>query len=124
VLWFAIVPFEQSQSITLPGIATLDDQNVVELTNGWVLHRAAVVDLDCTDDVASLSEFVRRYGHDSTTTFDLESQQIDKTTCTQAPQSTTTSTVPATPPTEPDLIPGDTTGVTDTAPGASNSGIG
>ncbi len=52
VLWFAIVPFEQSQNVTLPGIAKLDDQNVVELTNGWVLHRAAVVDIDCTDDVS------------------------------------------------------------------------
>src|SRR6185312_4017293 len=61
VLWFAVVPFEQSQSITLPGIARLDDQNVVELTNGWVVHRAPVVDLDCTDDVSTLADFVRRY---------------------------------------------------------------
>jgi len=122
VLWFAIVPFEQSQNVTLPGIAKLDDQNVVELTNGWVLHRAAVVDIDCTDDVSSLTEFVRRYGHESTTTFNLDRQQIVKTTCTQAPEATTTSTVPATPPTQPEPLPGDT--VVDTGPDASNSGVG
>src|SRR4051794_33689816 len=122
VLWFAIVPFEQSQSVTLPGIAKLDDLNVVELTNGWVLHRSAVVDIDCIDDVSSLTEFVRRYGHESTTTFNIDRQQIVKTTCTQAPEATTTTTVPATPPTQPEPLPDDT--VTDIAPDASNSGVG
>jgi len=31
--------------------AQLRDDNVVQLTNGWVLTRASTVDLNCTDDV-------------------------------------------------------------------------
>lgn len=123
VLWFALVPHEQTSTVTMPGIAKLDDQNVVELTNGWVVRRAASVSIDCTEDVSSLTEFVRRFGTSSTTTFSLDDQQIVKTTCTQAPQSTTTTTVPAAPPTE-NVIPGETLPPDETVPDASSSGIG
>ncbi len=123
VLWFALVPFEQQPSITLPGIAKLDDLNQVELTNGWVLPRAASVDLDCAEDVPSLTEFVRRFGTTSTTTFSLDSQQVVKTTCTQAPETTTSTVVPATPPTEP-VAPGETVPADAPGPDASNSGVG
>lgn len=123
VLWFALVPYEDQPSITLPGIATLQDQNIVELTNGWVLPRAASVDLDCADDVGSLTEFVRRFGPSSTTTFNLDSQRIVRATCTQAPQSTTTTTVPATPPPQ-QVVPGETLPPDETVPDASSSGIG
>lgn len=123
VLWFALVPFEQRPSITMPGIVRLDDQNIVELTNGWVVHRSAVVALECGDDVASLTDFVRRFGAEATTTFSFDSQQIVKATCAQSTGTTTTTTIPATPPTEPQ-VPGETTVPDDTAPDASNSGIG
>jgi hypothetical protein len=122
VLWFALVPFEQARSVTMPGIAKLDDQNMVELTNGWLVRRAASVDLDCADDVSSLTEFVRRFGPSSTTSFSLDDQQIVKSACTQAPESTTTSVVPATPPPQ-DGVPGETV-PPEEAPDASNSGIG
>jgi hypothetical protein len=119
VLWFALIPAEPRPSVTLPGIAQLRDDNVVELTNGWVLERAANVDLNCTDDVASLTEFVRRFKSTSTTTFSFGTQQIVRATCTESPETTTT-TVPAPPP----PVPVDTSPVVDTVPTASDSGIG
>jgi hypothetical protein len=124
VLWFAVIPAEPRPSVTLPGIAQLRDGNVVELTNGWVLNRAATVDLNCTDDVGSLTDFVRRFATTSTTTFSFDSQQIVRTTCTQSPETTTTS-VPATPPPVPvgTVGPIDTS-VVDTGPNASDSGVG
>jgi hypothetical protein len=125
VLWFALLPAEPRPSVTLPGIAHLRDDNVVQLTNGWLVKRAANVDLNCTDDVASLTEFVRRFAATSTTTFSFDSQQVVRATCTQSPETTTTS-VPATPPVP--VGPADVTvpggPSSDTAPGASDSGIG
>ena len=122
VLWFAVIAAEPRQSVTLPGIAQLRDDNVVELTNGWVLDRAPTVDLNCIDDVASLTEFVRRFKASSTTTFNFGTQKIVRATCTQAPETTTT-TLPGTAPAVP-ILPGDTTPAVETAPNASNSGIG
>ncbi|MCU1504503.1 MAG: hypothetical protein JWM12_3857 [Ilumatobacteraceae bacterium] len=124
VLWFSLIPAEPRPSVTLPGIAELRDDNVVELTNGWVLHRATSVDLNCTDDVGSLTEFVRRFGATSTTTFSFDTQQVVRATCTHSPESTTT-TVPVTAPPVPDatIAPGDTP-VDGTAPDASASGVG
>ena len=123
VLWFALVPFEQQPKVTLPGIAKLDDLNLVELTNGWVVSRAANVDLDCIDDVGSLTEFVRRFGPSSTATYDLDRQQITKTTCTQAPEATTTTTVPASPP--PQVVPpGETLPPGETVPVETDLGAG
>ncbi len=120
VLWFSVIPAGTSTRVTLPGIGQLRDNNVVELTNGWVLNRSAVVKVDCTDDVGSLTEFVRRFAPSSTTTFTFATQQITATTCTQSPETTTT--VPATAPT----VPGapDETVVGDTGPNASDSGVG
>lgn len=123
VLWFALVPFEQQRNITLPGIAKLDDQNIVELTNGWVLHRAANVDLDCADDVSSLTEFVRRFGPTSTTTFNFDGQQIVKTTCAQSPGSTTTTTIPVAPPTQV-VVPAETLPPGETVPDDTDPGVG
>jgi hypothetical protein len=123
VLWFALIPAEPRPSITLPGIAQLRDDNIVELTNGWLLTRASTVDLNCTDDLSSLTEFVRKYKQSSTTTFSFDSQQIVRATCTQSPETTTTSAVPATPPPAADGGV-DTTPATGVAPDASNSGIG
>jgi hypothetical protein len=117
VLWFAVIPAGTSTTVTLPAIIQLRDDNVVELTNGWVLNRSAVVETDCTDDVGSLTEFVRRFATSSTTTFTYASQQITATTCTQSPETTTTT--PATAP----AAPGDTAAV-DTGPNASDTGVG
>ena len=124
VLWFALVPYEPQPNIALPGITELDDQNLVELTNGWVVRRAANVDLDCAEDVSSLTEFVRRFGTSSTTTFNLDSQQIVKMTCSQAPEATTTTTVPASLP--PQVIPPGETIAPDAAlaPDETDPGVG
>jgi hypothetical protein len=120
VLWFALIPAEPRPSVTLPGIAQLRADNMVELTNGWVLERAPTVDLNCTDDVASLTEFVRRFKTTSTATFSFDTQQIVRATCTESPETTTT--VPATPPPIPVGQP-DTTPI-DTAPNGTDPGVG
>lgn len=133
VLWFSVFPAEQRPTITLPGIETLRDGNLALLTNGWVLSRSAVVELNCADDVGSLSEFVQRFGRDSTTTFNFDRQQIVRSTCNKAPETNST--------TNPDetttelgtiVLPADTlpsssvpTGLPDTpVPDASVSGVG
>lgn len=96
VLWFSVFPAEQRPTLTLPGIQSLRDGNLVLLTNGWVLNRSSVVALTCADDVGSLTEFVQRFGSESTTTFNYDRQQIVRSTCNAtAPTSTTTN--PATP---------------------------
>lgn len=122
VLWFAVIPAEPRPSVTLPGIVQLRDDNVVELSNGWLLDRASTVDLNCTDDVSSLTEFVRKYRQSSTSTFSLDTQQIVRATCTGSPETTTTSAVPATPPVP--VGPVDSNPVAETAPNATDSGIG
>ena len=87
------------------------------------MHRAANVDLDCADDVASLTDFVRRFGPTSTTTFSFDSQQIVKTTCAQSTGTTTTTTIPVTPPTEV-VVPAETLPPDETVPDATDSGVG
>ena len=134
VLWFSIIPSEPRPSITLPAIAALRDDNYVVLTNGWELKRSSVVELNCADETSTLTEFVRRFGAASTTTFNFAKQQLVRATCDKASEATTT--VPTTGPdsTGPDstgdTVAPDATGDTnapgsvDSAPDASNSGIG
>ena len=125
VLWFALVPVRAAaEASPCPASPSCDDQNIVELTNGWVLRRAAGRRPATAPTTSpSLTEFVRRFGPSSTTTFSLDSQQIVKTTCTQAPEATTTTTVPASPPAVV-TPPGDTAVPGDAAPDATRPGRG
>lgn len=103
VLWFAIVPGPPGATITLPAVAHLLDGGWVELSNGWQLRRASTVERSCADDTTSLSEFIRTFGDQATSSFNLESQRIVRVTCPAGGVSaTTTTTVPG------DSVPGET----------------
>ena len=93
VLWFSVIPSTPGSTVTLPGIVGLLKSNQVLLANGWIVNRASLVDLNCSDDPASLTDFVRRYGARSTTTFSYDRQQVVRATCTAAPHAATTTTV-------------------------------
>ncbi len=133
VLWFSVFPVDPRPTVILPGIEALRDGNRVLLTNGWILSRSAVVELSCADDVGSLSEFVDRFGRESTTTFNFDRQQVIRSTCTKAPPTTTTTDPNATTTVLGTIVlPDDTspsttvrTGLPDTpVPDASVSGVG
>lgn len=96
VLWFSLIPSEPRLSITLPPIAELRPDNWVLLTNGWEVQRSASVELKCDEDTASLSEFLTRFGDDSTSTFSFEKQRIVRVTCGSAVPSTSTTSTPTT----------------------------
>ena len=83
VVWFALISSEPRNTVTLPGIVALRDDNRVLLSNGWVVPRVPAVERKCADDTASLGAFVQAFGENSRATFSFDEQRIVRVTCTQ-----------------------------------------
>ena len=92
VLWFSIVEGRPSATLTLPAVREVLDDGWLLLANGWEVRHASVVDRVCDDDTASLTEFIRTFRDEATSTFDVERQQVVKVTCPRATATTSTST--------------------------------
>ena len=90
VLWFSLLPAEPRNELTLPSIVELRDDSIALLANGWLVHHAEVVGRECDDDVPSMAEFLRSHREGSTSTFDLDRQEIVTVTCAGAVTAVTT----------------------------------
>jgi len=83
VVWFALVPAGPRDTVELGPIEDLQD-GYARFTNGWEILYAPVIERDadsCGDDVVSFSDFLRRFGPDSTTVVDLETRQVTAVIC-------------------------------------------
>lgn len=83
VLWFALVEGGAGKSLELPATVELLEDGYVVLANGWEVPHAYKVERRCAEDTASLTAFIERFGDTSTTTFDLETQEVVQVTCPQ-----------------------------------------
>jgi hypothetical protein len=83
VVWFALIPAERRPTVTLPPLTSVGDDGYVLLDNGWEVRHAPRVERRCTEDTLSLSEFIRRFGSKSTSTFSFEQQAIVRVTCVE-----------------------------------------
>ncbi len=81
VIWFALVPTGQRNTISLPPIVSFTRSGWVRLENGWELPLSRSVSRVCDDDTRSLRDFVERFGPASTTTVDLAEGRISRVTC-------------------------------------------
>jgi hypothetical protein len=83
VVWFALISSEPRDTVTLPAIVEIRDNNRVLLANGWDVARVPTVERKCPDDTTSLGDFVRTFGESARATFSLVEQRIVRVTCTQ-----------------------------------------
>lgn len=81
VLWFSLVEGEVGKDLELPATVELLEDGHVVLANGWEVPHAYKVERRCAEDTASLTAFITRFGDTSTTTFDLEAQEVVRVTC-------------------------------------------
>ena len=84
VLWFSIVPLSPRNLVELPGPSGLREGNRLQLTNGWIVDRAEIVERDCEEDTSGLSDLIDRFGADATTVFSLDEQQVVRVSCAAA----------------------------------------
>ncbi len=81
VVWFAILPAAAGGRVELPPIVELTDGEAV-FENGWRVPYAPVIDRDCEgEDIPTFSDFLRRFGPDSVTLFDLATRQVVEVRC-------------------------------------------
>ena len=81
VVWFALEERGVRNTVQLGPIVDLDDGDAVFAT-GWRIPYPPVIERECNDiDIPSFSDFLRRFGPDSTTTVDLETQEGVSVTC-------------------------------------------
>lgn len=81
VLWFGMLDGTGSTTVRLPGIVELLEDQEVRLANGWVVVRSSTVTRTCDEETTSLKDFVTRFGERSTTTFEIDRQQVVRITC-------------------------------------------
>lgn len=81
VLWFSIVPIAPRNSVVLPEVTELRDGGEALLANGWIVAHAPVLKRICDDDTSSFSDFQRRFGEGSITTFSIDEQRLVAVTC-------------------------------------------
>jgi hypothetical protein len=98
VLWFEVLPGAPTVAMKVAPVVELLADNMVRLSNGWILPRLALVERSCSDETTSLKQFVDTFGDTATATFDFELQKIVKVTCPRGGATTTTavpiSTIP------------------------------
>lgn len=93
VIWFALVPQEARQTAELPPVLDLDDGYAI-FESGWRIPYAPVIHRDCGDiDIPTFSDFLQRFGPNSTTIVDLNLQQVTRVRC--GAEVVADSTVPA-----------------------------
>lgn len=104
VVWFAVLPQAENETVVLPPVVDLQDGYAL-FENGWQVRYPPVIKRNCTgEDVASFSDFLRRFGDGSTSIVDLETQKVTEVVCGEptelgAPGTTisaVTTTEPAT----------------------------
>lgn len=93
VLHFALVPTTGATTIKLPALMEMLPNRKVLLANGWVVPRALRVQRTCDDETTSLQDFIDTFGDSATSTFNFETQELERVTCPRA-TATTTTTVP------------------------------
>lgn len=112
VVWFALVPALPRNTLVLPGIKEMRDDNVVLLYNGWLVKRASIVERVCDTETDSLSEFMEMFGNQASATYNFDTNLIFRATCPKAtkpvgtdPSTTVPSPVTTLPPI--DVVPSD-----------------
>lgn len=101
VIWFAVEPRGPNDTVVLGPIVDLQDGYAV-FENGWEIEYPPVIERDCADefDITSFSDFLRRFGPNSTTIVDLETRQVTTVVCGEEVVPTTSTT--SAPDAEPD----------------------
>lgn len=88
VVWFAVLPKAPRETVELPPIVDLQE-GYATFENGWEVSYPPVIERDvdgenatCAgEDIPSFSDFLRRFGPDSTTIVDLATQQVIQVQC-------------------------------------------
>ena len=83
VVWFALMPRGPSDTVELPPIVDLQD-GYAFFENGWQIDYPPVIERDedtCGLDIVNFSDFLRRFGPNSTTIVDLETMQVNEVRC-------------------------------------------
>ncbi len=81
VVWFTVLPKAPRSTVELPPILDLDDGFAV-FESGWRIPYAPVIERECNgEDIPTFSDFLRRFGPDSVTIVDLETQQVTAARC-------------------------------------------
>lgn len=84
VIWFAVLPKAPRETVALGPIIDLQD-GYAQFENGWEILYPPTIERDddtCGDfDIPSFSDFLRRFGPDSTSIVDLETQQVNRVLC-------------------------------------------
>ncbi|MEP1126407.1 MAG: hypothetical protein ABJH68_21190 [Ilumatobacter sp.] len=87
VVWFAILPKAPRETVEFPPIVDLQEGYAL-FENGWEIPYPPVIDRDSDEggscageDIPSFSDFLRRFGPNSTTIVDLETRQVSQVRC-------------------------------------------
>ncbi len=85
VLWFAIVPAGPRDTVVLGPIVDLQDGYAV-FENGWEIPYPPVIERTCPgEDIPSFSDFLRRFGPNSSSIVDLETGEVVSVVCGTSP---------------------------------------
>ena len=81
VLWIGLVPRGPNNTVVLGPIEDLEDGYAI-FENGWEIRYPPVIERDCGDeDIPTFSDFIRRFGPNSTSIVDLETQLVTSVRC-------------------------------------------
>lgn len=87
VVWFAVFPEADRDTVQLPPIVDLQEGYAL-FENGWQIKYPPAIDRDDDEggtcagqDITNFSDFLRRFGPNSTTIVDLETQQVVQVQC-------------------------------------------
>ena len=81
VLWFALLPRGPNNTVVLPPIVDLEDGYAI-FENGWQVKYPPVIERECgNEDIPTFSDFLRRFGPNSISIVDLETQLVTSVRC-------------------------------------------
>jgi hypothetical protein len=92
VLWFSVIPGFPGATVQLPAVVEIVGGGWVRLANDWIVQHAPKVERSCADETSSLTDFIKTFGDEATTSYNVEQQRVVKVTCPRAPSSTATTT--------------------------------
>ena len=106
VIWFGLRERVDDERVELPAIVDLQDGYAV-FENGWEIGYPPVIERSCRDeDIVSFGDFLRRFGDDSISTIDIETEQVVAARCAGTDAPVVTTTLPPVDLPEPGLDPG------------------
>lgn len=113
VVWFAVLPRGPRDTVILPPITDLNDGYAI-FENGWQIQYPPIIRRNCGDelDIRSFSDFLRRFGPESTSIVDLDTRLVTEVTCADDAVAVTTTVVTADEETN-EATNGETDGATD-----------